>query len=274
MGHGSSTHKKESPDHHDEARQTVHKRLDMLKKFDSKVQNDILLALDSKMKDLVEKAELDESEKPPKSPKSPKSPKTPKGKILKNREVTNVESSMPAPRDIVKKHDKEPQRERRRLMGIDIKVEKIIMSAEIAEGSTVEVKVYLDDEQGATSKPVKVAGKVLTLPEDDTYSFTKGVFGRDDLEDFTNITFEVQETSGGTMAVAGKVVVPIADARSTVHPWAFENKAGKCFTSINKIIESFESAEARKSGRNLDISSTGLSRAVVEEEEEEEEEEA
>ena len=91
----------------------------MLKKFDSKVQNDILLAvsekeadprvagvevarpylihtsfrlfqLDSKMKDLVEKAELDESEKPPKSPKSPKSPKTPKGKILKNREVTNV----------------------------------------------------------------------------------------------------------------------------------------------------------------------------------------
>ena len=33
-------------------------------------------------------------------------------------------------------------------MGIDIKVEKIIMSAEIAEGSTVEVKVYLDDEQG------------------------------------------------------------------------------------------------------------------------------
>jgi hypothetical protein len=55
---------------------------------------------------------------------------------------------MPAPRDIVKKNDKEPQRERRRLMGIDIKVEKIIMSAEIAEGSTVEVKVYLDDEQG------------------------------------------------------------------------------------------------------------------------------
>ena len=44
-----------------------------------------LFQLDSKMKDLVEKAELDESEKPPKSPKSPKTPK-----ILKNREVTNI----------------------------------------------------------------------------------------------------------------------------------------------------------------------------------------
>ena len=48
------------------------------------------------------------------------------------------------------------------------------------------------------------------------------------------------------MAVAGKVVVPIADARSTVHPWAFENKAGKCFTSINVIIESFGLGFAEK----------------------------
>ncbi|GMH83670.1 hypothetical protein TrST_g11658 [Triparma strigata] len=128
----------------------------------------------------------------------------------------------------------------------DIKVEKIIMSAESAENSTVEIKVYLDDEQGATSKPAKVEGKILTLPEDDTYSFTKVILDREDLEDFTNITFEVQETSGGTMTDAGKVVVPIADARSTVHPWAFENKAGKCFTSINVIIESFGLGFAEK----------------------------
>ena len=33
-------------------------------------------------------------------------------------------------------------------MKFDIKVEKIIMSAESAENSTVEIKVYLDDEQG------------------------------------------------------------------------------------------------------------------------------
>lgn len=98
---------------------------------------------------------------------------------------------------------------------------------------------------GATSKTATVEGKILTLPEDDTYSFTPGVFDVEDLEKFVNITFEVQATTGDTTSSIGKVIVPIADARSSVHPWGFEAKSGKCFASVNKIIESFESAEAR-----------------------------
>ena len=52
------------------------------------MQNEILLALDNKMKELVDVAEGNEPTAP-KSPKSPKGGKSPKV-VHKNREVTNV----------------------------------------------------------------------------------------------------------------------------------------------------------------------------------------
>lgn len=55
---------------------------------------------------------------------------------------------MPAPRDMVKKYDKAPSREKRKLMGLDVRIKKVIMSEETPEDAAISIEVFLDDKQG------------------------------------------------------------------------------------------------------------------------------
>mmetsp|Transcript_32281 Transcript_32281/g.63928 ORF Transcript_32281/g.63928 Transcript_32281/m.63928 type:complete len:250 (+) Transcript_32281:123-872(+) len=208
----------------------ITKRLDMIKKFDSKVQNDILAALDEKMKDLVSVHSGRES-----------------------RDSIAVKSDLPIPKDLVKKTDKTPKRLKRKAVGFEIIVDRVLV-VQTLEAEGVVLKVYLDEGEGVCEKSATLDGKTLKFGDECVVKFDPATLGVEDLETYSTIGFEVATKAGDEYTSVGKVNISISSSSSSVTGYPLDDGKGNVFCAVKKILETFESAEQRKSAIHMDVS--------------------
>ncbi|GMI41674.1 hypothetical protein TrCOL_g12798 [Triparma columacea] len=215
MGSAVSIHKhKEHPIHHDSGQDEITKRLEVLKKFDSQVQNKILMELDRKMQDLVSHHESEES-------------------------TRSTESKLPKPRNFdPNKH------EARFITSITVNIKKVINVPLLSNPSgSVTLQVSLDENEGMKTIPGTRAEDTNATFEEPVV-FTSKELGVENLGTYSKINLLVKRDDED----AAKVTVQMTATSSTVSSYQLDT-GGTIFFEVKKGLENFEGTRQRASLR-------------------------